>query len=233
MPEKKDERGFYQRLIDAMKEMENPTKSKTAKVPTKSGREFSYNYETLDDVLSIVRPALAKNGLMLTQRQNRINGVDDDCWFLQTVVFDETGKEEVMDTRYMPIAGDAQAQGSWETYLRRYALRTAFGLTGEDDDGAATVKNLGGGSFVKDAKVTEMASDKQMKMIHAKLSELADLRGVSKDDATDALIASKTMNGSDMDNLTKQQASDAISQLIVWIDKARPKTELYEEDQEF
>ena len=209
MTEKKDERGFYARLIDAMKEMENPIKEKQA---------YKYKYETLEQLLGIIRPALAKNGLMLTQRQNRITVVDDDCWFLQTVVFDETGKEEIMDTRYMPIANDAQAQGSWETYLRRYALRTAFGLTGEDDDGAATLSKNSG--IMNGAKITEMASDKQMNMIHAKLSELADLRGVTKDDAETALIASRTMNGADMDNLTKQQASNAITLLVDWIAKA-------------
>lgn len=221
MTEKKDERGFYQRLIDAMKEMENPTKSKQA---------YKYKYETLEQLLAIIRPALANNGLMLTQRI-RTGGVD--VWVLETSVFDGSGENYNVDTRPIPICDDAQKQGSWETYLRRYALRTAFGLTGEDDDGEATVKNFGGGSFIKGAKVTEMASDKQMNMIHAKLSELADLRGVSKDDAEAALIASKTMNGADMDNLTKQQASDAITLLITWVDKAQPKTELYDEDQEF
>ena len=236
MSEKKDERGFYQRLIDAMKEMENPTKSKKANVPTKSGKSYSYNYETLDDVLSIVRPALAANGLMLAQsvQFDRVS----ETWILTTGVFDSNDTERVMDARPIPQVQDAQAQGSWETYLRRYALRTAFGLTGEDDDGAATLpaKNQNTSSYantitskgnsavtaINGAKVTEMASDKQMNMIHAKLKELADLRGVSKDNAEAALIASKTMNGASMDNLTKQQASDAITLLITWIDKAQP-----------
>lgn len=218
----KDERGFYARLIDAMKEMENPTKSKQA---------YKYKYETLEQVLGVIRPALAKNGLMLTQCQ--VKDPMTNKQVLETHVFDADGKDITMDSRPIPECTDAQAQGSWETYLRRYSLRTAFGLTGEDDDGAATVKNLGGGSFVKDAKVTEMASDKQMNMIHAKLSEFADLRGVSKGDAEAALIASKTMNGADLNNLTKQQASDAITLLITWIDKAQQKTELYDEDQEF
>ena len=213
MTEKKDERGFYQRLIDAMKEMENPTKSKQG---------YNYKYETLEQLLGIIRPALAKNNLMLTQRQTVMPGVEG--WCLETVVFDDAGEKLIMDSRHMPIAKDAQAQGSWETYLRRYALRTAFGLTGEDDDGAATLpKNSG---VMNGAKITEMASDKQMNMIHAKLSELADLRRVSKDEAEAALIASKTMKGADLDNLTKQQASDAITLLITWIDKASNYDEL-------
>ena len=221
MTDKKDERGFYARLIDAMKEMENPTKSKQA---------YKYKYETLEQVLGVIRPALAKNGLMLTQCQ--VKDPMSGRQVLETHVFDANGKEITMDSRPIPTCDDAQKQGSWETYLRRYALRTAFGLTGEDDDGEATLQK-NNNDVMKGAKITEMASDKQMKMIHAKLSELADLRGVSKGDAEAALIASKTMNGADIDNLTKQQASDAITLLITWVDKAQPKTELYDDDQEF
>ena len=69
-----------------------------------------------------------------------------------------------------------------------------------------------------------------MQMIHAKLNELANLRGVSKEDAIAAVKASKAMNGADMDNLTKQQASDAITLLVAWIAKAEPKYEPVEED---
>lgn len=211
----KDERGFYQRLIDAMKDMENPKKEKQG---------YNYKYETLEQLLGIIRPALANNGLMLTQRINRTT--DDESWFLETIVFDGDGKKEVMDARFIPIASDAQAQGSWETYLRRYALRTAFGLTGEDDDGAATLPNNQG--VMKGAKVTELASDKQMAMIHGKLDELARLRGVTKETAESGL--SGKLNGTPIDQLTKKQASEAITMLVDWIAKAQP---LAEEDIEF
>lgn len=215
MTEKKDERGFYQRLIDAMKEMENPIKEKQA---------YKYKYETLEQMLDIIRPKLADNGLMMTQRERF--DVPSGDWVIETLVFDGNKEQVILDTRPIPICEDAQKQGSWETYLRRYALRTAFGLTGEDDDGAATLpaKNKNGGVYanIKGAKVTEMASEQQIRKIHAKLGELAKLRGVTKNDAEAALIASKTINGASMDNLTKQQASDAITLLITWIDKAKP-----------
>ena len=107
------------RLVDAMADMVNPQKTKTAKVPTKSGGSYQYKYESLDQVLAAVRPPLMERKIAL-----------------ETVVFD--GSEEiVLDTRPMRDSPDAQASGSWETYMRRYALRSAFGLAGEDDDGAA------------------------------------------------------------------------------------------------
>lgn len=232
MPEKKteDQLTLRGKLVKAMGAMENPTKSKTAEVPTKNGGRYSYNYESLDQVLEAIRPALKDNGIGLSQGLKYFD--ESNGYVLETAVFDEN-EAMILDVRPMRFYDRAQEVGSWETYMRRYALRAAFGLTGEDDDGeaASNAKPIN----MKKAKVTEMASDKQIKMIHAKLSELADLRGVSKDDAQAALIASKTMNGADMDNLTKQQASDAITLLITWIDKAQPKTEpeLYDEDQEF
>lgn len=138
MAEKKEEEStsLKARLVVAMADMVNPKKSNTAKVPTKSGGSYQYNYESLDQVLAAVRPPLMENGIGLTQRQ--VWSEHTSSYALETVVFD--GDEEiVMDTRPLHDCPDAQATGSWETYMRRYALRSAFGLAGEDDDGAATV----------------------------------------------------------------------------------------------
>lgn len=206
--------------MDAMAEMENPKKEKPG---------YNYKYETLEQVLGIVRPALSNNGLMLTQGQR----YDEQSggWVLETAVFDGS-TQVVMDTRKIEEYSDAQKAGSWETYMRRYALRTAFGLTGEDDDGAATKgagrqnptakRNTAASSdIVMGAKVTEMASDALMEKIDGKVEELAKMRGVTFDEAKDALIKSKTMNGVEgYESMTKEQANNALMLLIQWIDKA-------------
>ena len=57
------------RLVDAMADMVNPQKTKTAKVPTKSGGSYQYKYESLDQVLAAVRPPLMERKIGLTQRQ--------------------------------------------------------------------------------------------------------------------------------------------------------------------
>ena len=126
---------FGSRLMAAMADMENPVKSKTANVPTKSGKSYQYKYETLEQVLGVVRPALAEHGLAMTQQQAWSGNTNS--YVLRTIVFDGS-EERVMDERPLRDAADAQVAGSWETYMRRYALRTAFGLAGEDDDGNAT-----------------------------------------------------------------------------------------------
>lgn len=124
------------RLVDAMADMVNPQKAKTAKVPTKNGGSYQYKYETLDQVLAAIRPPLIERKIGLTQRQ--VWSDNTNSYALETVVFDGT-EEIVMDVRPLHDYPDAQSTGSWETYMRRYALRSAFGLAGEDDDGAATV----------------------------------------------------------------------------------------------
>lgn len=120
------------RLIEAMAEMANPAKSNKATVPTKSGKTYTYNYESLDQVLAAIRPPLMAHGIGLTQPMdwNEVTG----CWVLRTVVFDDEDRL-VLDVRPMYPTADAQTSGSFETYMRRYALRSAFGLCGEDDDG--------------------------------------------------------------------------------------------------
>lgn len=120
------------RLIEAMGEMTNPAKSNKATVPTKSGKTYTYNYESLDQVLAAIRPPLMARGIGLTQPMdwNEVTG----CWVLRTVVFDAEERLE-LDVRPVYPTADAQTSGSFETYMRRYALRSAFGLCGEDDDG--------------------------------------------------------------------------------------------------
>lgn len=241
MTEKKDERSFNRRLMDAMAEMVNPTKGKTAKVPTKSGKEYSYQYESLDQVLDIVDPALHNHGLCQTQRQSW----NDQCnsFVLQTLVFDDN-EERIMDVRPLPSQPDAQKSGSYETYMRRYALKTVFGLAGEDDDGAATktqnytanrntaidkdiayglngADDLTASDLMKKAKVTEMASTALMSKLDAKILELAELKEKTIEEVKQALMDSKTMKGvKTYTAMTKEEANNALCLLIKWVNDA-------------
>lgn len=117
------------RLRDALANMGNPVKDKTAQV----GR-YSYKYTQLDSVLAVVKPALHDAGLFMRQRVTRM-GVAD--WVLVLSVHSDDEDME-LDVRPYYTFTDSQAQGSSETYTRRYQLMTAFGLAGEDDDGAST-----------------------------------------------------------------------------------------------
>lgn len=123
------------RFIAAQAEMANPVKSKAVQAGARR-----YNYEVLPDVLEIVTTALNAHGLGLLQGVVYYGKHDQDApvpgWTLKTAVTD--GMEDlVLDVRPIDFPSDPQAAGSKETYTRRYALKTAFGLAGVDDDGEA------------------------------------------------------------------------------------------------
>ena len=97
--------------------------------PPMNGRAQYGKYATLGDILAIVLPALAAEGVMLSQR------IFEDR--LETVAI--TPEETLLlDSRTVDLSGTSQQQGSAETYAKRYALCSVFCLVGmEDDDGAA------------------------------------------------------------------------------------------------
>lgn len=120
---------FGKRLLAAMSEMPNPVKDSKA---------YNYRYEQLDQVLGIVQPALMAHGLFVMQGMECSEG----GYELRTYICDAEGDtlRIPMDARHVKLTGDSQKDGSAETYARRYALKTVFGLCGEDDDGQANSK---------------------------------------------------------------------------------------------
>lgn len=120
---------FNEALLAAMKEMDQPKRDSTADVG-----KFKYRYAQLDQVLGIIRPALFKHDIILSQG----SVICDDEWRLITsVIYAPTGDTIKLDERRLEQQSDPQKVGSYETYMRRYALLTAFGLAAEDDDGQA------------------------------------------------------------------------------------------------
>ena len=100
--------------------------------PVKDTKAYNYQYATLSQVKEIVDKACADHGIGYVQYQEDGN--------LHTTVIDlEEGKAIVSDVRKLSDGNDQQ-RGSSETYQRRYALLTVFGLAPEDDDGAAASK---------------------------------------------------------------------------------------------
>ena len=112
-----------------LNEIENPVKDKTADV-----RKYKYQYADLSQVLAIVKAACQKHGLTVMQDFSiSLDGINA----IGTYISDGQERMLLAMSRMLETS-DAQALGSWITYMRRYQLMTVFGMAAEDDDGAAT-----------------------------------------------------------------------------------------------
>ena len=153
------EQNFNVKLMKALSMMDNPVKD------TKG---HNYKYAQLDQVMDVVKPALQSNELAVRQGTK----IDDGVLILETVVFDGA-ESRVMDTRIIEHMADPQKQGSYETYMRRYALLTVFGLAPEDDDGQAARQPQ------KPSKASRGNADRNeaVTRLYAALGSYADRRG--------------------------------------------------------
>lgn len=113
-------------------EMPTVHKGKTAKVSTKAGGSYTYDYADLADVAKVAHPVLARHGLSFAARPTHLDGLG---FVLVGVLRHESGET---DEGTLPIQGrTAQEIGSSLTYNRRYLLGCMTGVvTDADDDGA-------------------------------------------------------------------------------------------------
>jgi hypothetical protein len=107
-------------------------KGQTAKVPTKSGGEYSYKYADLSDVSDAILPLLAANGLAWSACPT----LDESGRFVLAYRLMHTSGENIAGAFPLSDAGTMQSIGSGITYARRYALCSVVGVVpDEDDDG--------------------------------------------------------------------------------------------------
>ena len=118
-------------LVEFQRKVPAIPKKRTAKVPTKSGGEYSYKYADLSDILAAISEPLAAQGLAVSQSAfNGEGGVG-----VTTVLLHTSGEHIQSDPLVMPLQGaTAQAIGSAITYARRYALCSILGISAEEDD---------------------------------------------------------------------------------------------------
>ncbi|PEU35529.1 ERF family protein [Bacillus toyonensis] len=183
---------------------------------------FKNNYATLDTIIDEIRPILSKHGLSIMQ----IPSGDGQNVTLKTLLLHESGEWLESDELTMkPVKNDPQAVGSCITYARRYSLAAFLSLnTGEDDDG-------NGATYGKDKPKPKgnsgqapnkpqgnsgngKASEKQMKMIHAKIAHISALTKTEKQTIEDTLKGNIGIEN--LSEISSQGASKAIEVLIGW-----------------
>lgn len=121
-------------LVAALADLTVVEKGRTAKIPTKDGKSYSYEFADIADVVKLTRPALHNHGIAaLTPIHEHAAGLA--C---TVILLHESGDRLDLGPFPFPGGRDAQSTGSAVTYHRRYALVAALGMAaGDDDDGAA------------------------------------------------------------------------------------------------
>lgn len=92
---------------------------------------FKSKYAPLSDILNLVRPLLAKNGLSIIQSPSG----DGTNIIIVTTLLHNSG--EFIEFEPLVLKADkatAQGAGSAITYGRRYAISAVLGISSEDDD---------------------------------------------------------------------------------------------------
>jgi predicted regulator of amino acid metabolism with ACT domain len=187
---------------------------------------FKNNYATLDTIIDEIRPILSKHGLSIMQ----IPSGDGQNVTLKTLLLHESGEWLESDALTMkPVKNDPQAVGSCITYARRYSLAAFLSLnTGEDDDGNGATYGKGNKPNQKSNSGQSSnkppsngnnggngkASEKQLKMIHAKIAHISALAKTDKQTIEDTLkgnIGTENLSG-----ISSQIASKAIELLMGW-----------------
>lgn len=133
-----DTKELFMALSKAQAAYETVKKENSVDMGTGRAR---YKYADLADVQEALKRPFADNGLSHTQWLNASG--------ITTVIQHQSGQwisGTLQDTRITMRGTGPQDYGSFTTYLRRYHLAAAAGVSQEDDDGAAAQSKSGKGA---------------------------------------------------------------------------------------
>ena len=152
-------KNIYQKLLSVSKEISSLKKNKL-------NQHFRNTYCDINDILSVIKPLLNDQGLLLLQPidEGKVITQIMDCETNEKIQF-----AMVLDETLTNV----QQIGSRITYLRRYSLQSLLALQVEDDDGNEA-SNISQSNFdvkVKsypreEEKVNSLASEKQMSYLN-------------------------------------------------------------------
>ena len=107
-------------------------KNRQVEIRTKTGRTIRFNYAELPDILAMVRPGLAANGLFLCQPPEILGS---GTLKVSASLFHSSGQwmSTTLSTTIDPR--DPKSLGAAMTYLRRYAVTALLGIaTGDESE---------------------------------------------------------------------------------------------------
>lgn len=114
---------------------------------------FNSKYFDINQLLSVLKPVLSANGLVLVQP---LSTNEEGNPTLTTILIDSDSGEELTTVTPLMPAKDVQKLGASITYQRRYALQSLFALEALDDDG-----NVASGKTVAKKAPAKKAAKKE------------------------------------------------------------------------
>ena len=122
-------------LCKFMTEVPSLTTMTTAKIETRNGKGFEFDFAELGYICSVINPVLAKNGLHIMH----INRVVDGVEYLVSTLYHISGECLPSSEKVIPTGINANplySYGSAMTYFRRYVTLSMLNLWhGQDDAG--------------------------------------------------------------------------------------------------
>ncbi len=125
---------FDNAIAGAKSEIPTITKTGTVDYVNTKGQRTHFKHETLDGIAKVVDPILSKHGLSYRFRsEQKDGGLHVTC-----ILAHRDGHSEETTLQGAPDTSGSknsyQAVGSSATYLQRYTLKLALGLSASDDD---------------------------------------------------------------------------------------------------
>ena len=201
-------------LAKVQKEIKNPKKD--ANNPF-----FKSKYSTLDSVIETYKELCSQNDVVVMENpvsKTLENG--NTLIGIEVLLMHSSGQFINFDPYLLsPVKNDPQGIGSSITYARRYTLSSVFNIASEDDDDG---NNASGNNSKPQQSPSgqqsndRMANEKQMKLLHFKVGELAKAYDMTVDKIKTQLKVSDNMKEVDFkaalkraqDGLDKVQAEN-------------------------
>lgn len=146
MEERQAEKAFYDAMASFQGECPVIPRNKKTDFESRGGNKVKYDYAPLDQIVSIVKPILMKNGLSFTFT---VSPKEDATTEVVTTVYHKEGFRKDFSYTYDSIHDDGRMNASQRrksalTYAKRAALENALGVVtaNEDDDAKRSSERL-------------------------------------------------------------------------------------------
>jgi hypothetical protein len=146
MEDRQAEKSFNTAMAAFQGECPVIVRNKKTDFESKSGGKVKYDYAPLDQIVSTIKPLLAKNGLSFTFTVSP--SAEKATTKITTTIYHQAGHKKEFCYTYDSIHDDGRMNSSQRrksalTYAKRAALENALGIVtaGEDDDAKRALDN--------------------------------------------------------------------------------------------